>query len=235
MLRDVIGTLPSGEPLTRTRAGGPASAPVLALGVYPAVTATFRWTHDGLTRLLPKSTEATSFAPGSASGRAVDAHLLDPLGLGRDDVAFTDLWPWLLANTRRAQSGRSMADNVAAWEAATGQTTGLEPRPDPDVLVRRVRDDEAQCDRLRAELAGRRLLLTLGLEPAAFVRGVRVADLDPGEVLYAPPERLTVLDQTLDVVHLAHPAWWGREARWSKTHAFWASFVGPGVIASSCP
>ncbi|MCB9681671.1 MAG: hypothetical protein H6733_09390 [Alphaproteobacteria bacterium] len=236
--------LPGGAPLARTEAGGPLDAPVLVLGAYPAATHTAVFDVDGVARTLPTAVEPTSFHPGSASGDAVDAHLLAPLGLSRDHVCFTDLWPWFLANTTRASSGRSMADNVAAWEVATGAPTGIERRPSPATLVSRARTSASNAARLRAVFGARapRLLLTLGTEAAAFVR-TQPYERIAGRVdtlFYAAPARWFVLGVPLDVVHLVHPHLLmphrrtsARHAHWGRRHDAWTAGAGRALIAAT--
>lgn len=86
---------------------------------------------------LPIEVEGTSFEAGSASGSKLDDSYLAPLGLDRSQVFITDLLPYFLANTTPSKgSGRSMADNIRAFEAATGTGTGIETRPSPEDLLR---------------------------------------------------------------------------------------------------
>lgn len=232
------GTLPSGEPLRRTDPAGPTPAAVAILGVYPALTEQRHFTVGDVRMVLPTAVERRSFEAGSASGAKLDDNYLAPLGLTRDDVFITDVMPYYLANTTRSTSGRSMADNVRIYEETTGERTGIVPRPTPAKLVSLASEMPGNLDRLR-DYFGRcqpRLVLTLGTEAAAFIRGMpfaaanRVVD----ELLYGPAERLAFLGIEATVAHLVHPHLFiKRNEKWSRRHHAWCAEAGRRLVADA--
>ena len=230
------GVLPGGLPLCRTDPGGSAPAPIAFLGVYPALTRQRQFQVDGTRMNLPVEVERESFASGSASGAEVDQHYLAPLGLKREDVFIFDLVPYYLANTTvNRSSGRSMADNVRLYEQATGETTGIAARPAGEDFLSIVREMPGNLDRL-ADYIDRcqpRLLLTLGSEPAAFVRGMtfKEARARVDRLFYAPPERVEVSGTAFQVVHLVHPHLFiKRNAKWTGRHADWCRDHGLALV-----
>lgn len=230
------GSLPLGGELVRTDASGPADAAVAILGVYPAATRLGRWEDESQVCNLPVEVERTSFEPASRSGRDLDTRYLAPLGLARCSVRITDLWPYYLSTTVSGDNGRSMADNVKRYEVATGMKTAVEPRPAPDVLLAQARELPGNLDRL-AEVLGHpalRLLLTLGNEAAAFVRGL-TSVRDAQDLLYQPVVELEFLGRTFRVVHLTHPGnLLRRESGWQQRHEVWCSGLGQSLVAQAC-
>ena len=226
------GRLPLAGELIRTDAAGPGDAAVAILGVYPAATKLGRWEYDGHVCQLPVEVERMSFDPNSRSGRDLDVHYLKPLGLGRDSVLVTDLWPYYLATTAVGSNGRSMATNVKRYEAASGVKTAVEPRPAPDALLEQARELPGNLDRL-ADVLGSpalRLLLTLGNESAAFVRGLKSARAAQ-KLLYKPVVELEFLGRTFRVAHLTHPGnLMGEEPGWQEAHDSWCSDIGQSLI-----
>lgn len=232
------GTLPGGAPLRRTDPGGPDSAKVVLLGLYPALTEKQQLTVGGKRMWLPAQVEATTFEPGSASGAEMEEHFLSPLGLTRDTVRMLDVFPYFLANTSRGKSGRSMADNVAAFEKEHGITTGIQARPVPAAMVELARELPGNESRLRHyfQQGPPTLLFTLGAEVAAFVRGCdfRTVEKDVDRVLYAPVETRTVFGTTLQVVHLAHPGLFiKKKQKWVRRHHEWCRNVGRELVEAS--
>lgn len=232
------GTLPGGGLLRRTEPSGDPDARIVILGVYPALTAKRIHPVGGVRMTLPVAVEAVSFDPASASGAEIDDNYLRPLGLTRADVLITDIVPYFLANTTTSKSGRSMANNIRLYEAATGTKTGIEARPTEEAMVRLAREMPGNLDRL-ADIIGRAqpwLVFTLGTEPAAFLRGLTFAEASAqvDELLYAPPVRLDVLGVEADVVHLVHPhLFLKRNAKWTERHRAWCSAHGRELVEAS--
>lgn len=227
----VRGRLPSGEPVHRTEPNGPVDAPIVIVGVYPAARVAGMSVH-GVRMNLPVEVERRSFDTVSASGREIDAQYLAPLGLTRDDVLLLDVMPYFLANVRKSGE-RTMWRNIQEYERLTGEQLGIEPRPTPASLVEQARAMPGNVERIRHYLlaAERRLVLTLGVEAAAFARGESLAETDrrKHEAFYADPVR-GFGDLDLAVVHLSHPgnlmATRPAAARWRERHATWCT--GPG-------
>lgn len=236
----VRGVLPNGAPLRRTDPAGPAPAPVAILGVYPALTEKKLLTVRGLRMWLPTEVERQSFEPSSASGAELNENYLEPLGLTREVVFITDLVPYFYANTDKSTSGRSMADNVRLYEKHIRRKTGVEPRPSSDDLVQLVSTMPGNLDRLRSYMAQcqPQVLLTLGTESTAFVRGYTFKETEArnAELLYSEPEELHFLGVAPKVVHLIHPRHFIR--RTSKNehlrirHSSWCAAAGRELIAS---
>jgi len=234
-LPDRAGVLPGGGVLRRTDPSGPAPATIAILGVYPALTGKRIFTIDGVRMTLPTEVEGLSFEAGSASGAEIDGNYLRPLNLTRRDVFITDMMPYFLANTTRSSSGRSMADNVRLYESSTGMNTGIEARPSPAKLVKLASEMPGNLDRLRDYLGQcePRLLLTLGTEAAAFVRGMTfsAASRQVDELLYGQPVRTSFLGIDAQVVHLVHPHLFiKRNAKWMERHHEWCSTKGRHLV-----
>lgn len=227
------GTLPGGKELRRTDPSGACAAKIAFLGVYPAATHVKPMTVACDMLNLPADVEHESFAPGSESGREFEAHYLAALGVERRDVMVTDMLPYYVANTTRSgKRGRSMAENVRAYDAeadkANGRTTGIAARPRPAALVKLASDMKGNEDRLRQYFGDHAptLLLTLGIEPAAFVRRMTFQDARKlGDALfYGNPVNLTFAGVDLRVVHLVHPHMFiKRIAKWTAKHRQWCA------------
>jgi hypothetical protein len=150
----------------------------------------------------------------------------------------TDLLPYYLANTTGSgKDGRSMADNVEAFERANpAAKTGVERRPEPEALLRHAAALPGNVERL-ADIFGHfepRLLLTLGVEAAAFVRGMTFASASEqvDALLYAEPVRVTAFGRDLQVVHLVHPHLFIKQnEKWMGQHRKWCGERGRGVVA----
>lgn len=238
LLPPTRGTLPGGAPLRRTDPSGNPEAQITIIGVYPAATKVRPVAVSGTRINLPVEVEAVSFDPVSASGAEIDDNYLRPLGLTRADVLITDLVPYFLANTTVSKSGRSMADNIRLFEAATVTKTGIEVRPPGEELLGLAREMPGNLDRL-AEIVGRarpRLVFTLGTETAAFLRGLTFAEASErvDELLYAPPVRCDVFGVATDVIHLVHPhLFLKKNAKWMQRHRAWCSAHGRELVEAS--
>jgi hypothetical protein len=210
------------------------------LGVYPAASRHRTVVVDGEPMMLPAEVERASF-DGSKSGHDIDESYLAPLGLTREDVLFVDLMPYFLANVR-GKKGETMWDNIQRFERSAGVQLGIEPRPAPAELVQRARSMPGNLERLRHYIgaAERRLVLTLGVEAAAFARGESFAETDrrAHETFYADPVRgLGDIDLAVDVVHLSHPGnlmgTRAGSAHWRERHVLWCSGAGRRLAQSA--
>ena len=235
LLPSCVGSLPGGGELRRTEPSGTMPAFVAILGVYPALTDKRIFTVDGVRLTLPTEVEGRSVEVGSASGAKIDDNYLNPLGLTRADVVITDMMPYYLANTTKSSSGRSMADNVAFYEGVTGEKTRIQPRPAPAQLVELATELPGNLDRLRDYLGAcrPRLVLTLGTEAAAFVRGISFHDAKRkvDGLLYADDERRSFLGIDAAVVHLVHPHLFiKRNVKWMNRHRVWCATRGRALV-----
>jgi hypothetical protein len=234
LIPEAKGTLPGGNLLRRTDPSGNCDTGIAFLGAYPAATKVRARTVDGQRINLPAEVERVSFEPRSESGREFESHYLKALGLVRDDVMVTDMLPYYLANTSVSKSGRSMARNVAMWERANHET-GIEKRLPSPQLVEFARGMPGNMDRLRSYFGecSPKLLLTLGTESAAFVRGVSFEEARAmgEELFYARPAKRTFAGLEMQVVHLVHPHMFiKRIKKWTAKHERWCAGEGKAII-----
>ena len=237
------GTLPNGQPVHRTDPSGNPEADIAIMGVYPAAKVKLVSVGEKRKRMnLPVQVERTSFEDGvSASGRDLDDNYLAPLGLTRDQVLLLDLLPYFLANTR-GKRGRTMADNLKRYERLKGEQLGIDARPSPAKTVQMAREMPGNLARL-ADILGRgqpEVLLTLGVEVAAFVRDETVSQVSKvaRELFYQEPVRLDVVGAEVDVVHLAHPGilMAGKSGAWWRArHQAWCTAEGQRLVGGRGP
>lgn len=227
-----LGPLPLGGGLVRTDPGGEPTAPIAILGVYPALTRKARFpTPDGPIN-LPVAVEKTSFETSSSSAREIDNAYLRPLWLSRSDVFLIDMMPYYLANTAKSRAKRrSMWDNIETYERLSGERTAVRPRLEPDALLAEARALPGNMDRLASEMGHhpRRLLLTLGNEAAAFVRGDTVAKHAQPHLL-ADPRTIAFLGRSYRVVHLPHPGVILRSKAWGPRLEAWCRDKGRKLV-----
>jgi hypothetical protein len=196
------GRLPGGGELLRTDPGGSPSARIAILRVHPEETAArvVRVRKESLR--LPVAVEQRSF-DGPISAKELQERVLGPLGLGEDQVYLLDAYPYYLA-ADAVRGERPSWSDIRKWREQSGEADDVQQRPAPTAIPDACRTLPGNVERLTEQLERGRpaLLLTLGAETAAFVRGVTLADGQ--RALYAPAERRTVFGVALEVVHLAH-------------------------------
>ncbi len=230
LLPERLGDMPLGGDLLRTDAAGPATARVAFFGVHPAATEWKHATVDGQAVKLPVAVERTSFDPHSKSGEELFIKYLRPLGLRRQSVLLLDLWPYFLASTRRDSGRKSVAESIRDYEAFTGHKTAVEARPTGNDLLSRIQSAPGNMDRLRSIVGhAPRLVLTLGNEAVAFVRGLERAAAGE-EYLYRDPEDLEIASLSLRAtfVHLAHPS--NGKPALRERHEAWLLAKGPELV-----
>ncbi len=231
-LPEKLGALPFGGDLTRTDPGGPPQSPVAFLGVYPAATRVEKRLMGDEYMNLPLAVERTSFEPGSQSGKYLDEHYLEPLGLDRGQVFLLDMMPYFMANTASSgKDGRSMWDNIRHYQEVTGEQLAVKPRPVPEKLLGECRSMPGNPERL-VEYFGRcrpELLLTLGAEAAAFSKGYGVAKIVP-ELIFAEPVEIHLLGVKTRTVHLVHPGNLMRNQAWREKHEIWCRGSGRELV-----
>jgi hypothetical protein len=220
-LPQVLGPLALNGTLHRTEANGSNDAPVTILGVYPAATKWEIFSQGDIKLKLPVEVEERSFDPQSRSGHDLDKLYLSPLHLGRENCLILDLMPYFFANTAKdSDSGRSMWDNVQQYVGLTGVATVIAPRPAEDELLKLCKSMPGNEARLGHYL-GRpslKLLITLGRESAAYIRGHTRAE-DAQAFLYTDPKHLDVFGRRVRVVHLVHPGNLQRKDTWRKKYS----------------
>jgi hypothetical protein len=185
---------------------------------------------DGATINLPSAVEDGSFE-GSKSASELAERYLDLLGLSRTQIFAIDLYPYFLANTDAGKNGRSMWGNVQRFHAEAHLKTAVEGRKQEDEMVRLCRTLPGNAERLAHHMRRCRpaLVITLGAEVAAYVRGYEAATL-AREHLYGPPIESAALGFPATVVHLAHPGLFLRRRgpgnRWIARHKDWCAAQG---------
>lgn len=239
LLPPVRGALPRGRQLRRTDPGGACPARIAIVGLYPALTR--RAVHrcaDGTRISVPTEVEQRSFQ-GSKSALDLAERYLRPLGLSSEEVFTVDLYPYYLANTAVGTDGRSMWSNVQRFESETGLQTAVEGRPPADAMVRLCRELPGNAERLSYYFRECRpaLVITLGNEVAAYVRGYEVA-ARAQDHLYASPVDSSSFGFPTTVVHCAHPGLFIRRPRasgnpWLEKHAHWCAGEGTALVATA--
>jgi hypothetical protein len=229
------GVLPLGGTLRRTEPSGSCPAPIVVAGLYPAHTKMARYKCiDGATINLPSAVEERSFE-GSKSAMELVGRYLDPLGLSRARVLALDIYPYFLANTHVGKNGRSMWDNVQRFHAEAGVKTAVEGREPEDEMVRLCRTLPGNAERLAHYMRRCRpaLVVTLGNEVAAYVRGYQVA-AQAQHQLYGPPIESAALGFPTTIVHLAHPGLFLRRSAasnaWVARHDDWCAGRGKTLV-----
>lgn len=216
----------------RTNLGGNPEARIALLGVYPTLTAVIRYADGSQRYNLPKEFEEESFLPGSASGAEIAENYFKKLGMKRTDVCIFDMMPYPFANTTCGKNGRSMWTNIERYCQAHDTTSPIRPRPDPDALLYECRSMPGNQERLIEYLnpGTRQILITLGNEFAAYVRGyTRAKDGQPH--LYGQPERIQLFGTNILIVNLAHPGIVMKNSDWRKRHLDWCENTGRALIA----
>ncbi len=225
------GRLPGGGELVRTDPGGASKAHIAILGLSPDETRS-RAVKLGRERLLlPAEVEARSFE-GSASGVELREKVLLPLGLRDDQVCLLHAYPYYLASDL-GRGDRSTWTQIRKWRAQSGETDDVQERPMPSKMAEACRALPGNLDRLADQLkrCQATLLLTIGAETAALVRGFDLSDAQRS--LYAPAETREVFGQNLVVVHLAWPGIFLSPlgAHWRARHEAFCAGEGAALVA----
>lgn len=200
------GPLMWGGFLQRTEPNGDPAAPIAVLGPSPAVIQERQWKDkQGAVRMVPAKVEVNSLQANTDVGREFDQNWLPPLKLSRKQIYAFDLMPYALADI-----------------------------PQPDELLALSRTMPGNDARLAEYLhcSPRRLLITIGNEAAAYVRGY-TRSMDAQQHLYlpqVPDERLKILGGKVCVLHLAHPALLMKDAEWAEMHSLWCKETGAALI-----
>jgi hypothetical protein len=229
--------------LTRTDHNGDLNAPIVMLGIYPAEVDGITWndTQTGTGYHLPTKFEKRSFEPGSYSGQALRQYYIEKLGLTVGQVCMFDLWPYYLASTRiNAKTGHTVWTNIERYHASQGGLSPIIKRPPPQDLLRKISAAPGNKERLLEyfNFKRRRLIITLGNEAAAFVRGIEDCDEAQKHLYGRAATTLSILGHNIPVIHLAHPGSMRankkqgiEETYWGKRHLGWCASTGKSLIA----
>jgi uracil-DNA glycosylase len=217
---------PDGEP--RIKAVGVASEPEIF------------WTGDGAEEIvsaieIPEGAGKLVAAPknlNGPSGRALDEHFLEPLGLSREDAWLCDLVPYSCMNP-----SQGLALKRSYLPAAKGHNLpGFKWGPVPTVLA-----SENRRKQIAGELALARpdVLITLGDLPLKwFARhfGSRAALSTYGEddSSYGRLHPIELDGRKVGLLPLVHPRQAGRlgrhSAHWAGLHGKWTRNVASGLL-----
>ena len=260
----MIGQFPFGEPVTQVAQSDQRPKKVFVLGVYAsAVHALWRgpdsrvrvralavasepcifWRGEGAREIIEAievpaaagSLEPTDQRFNGPSGRALDDHFLQPLGLDRGDAWLADLLPHSCANEgQRAAIAREYSPLVEALGLPPAQVP-----PVPRQLASVARQD-ALFNEIQASSA--QLLVLLGDSPIQhFVQrwnpGVaRLGGFGQDPSTYGRVHPLRIGDRVMDVLPLVHPRQAARLGRssagWHAVHQRWVQETAPRIAAS---
>ena len=257
----VVGTFPFGQPVERVAQADRDPKRVFVLGVYasavharwldtdgePLVSALgvasepcIFWRGEGVEDILSTidvPPEAGRLRPANdcfngPSGRSVDEHFLEPLGLTRQDAWLCDLVPYSCMNERQAGA-------VRRCYAPLVERLGLPPVDWPALPVERT--DAIRREEIAQELreSAAELLVTLGDQPlksfAAKVFGgassLAVYGTDARN--YGVVHDVEIEGRALGLLPLVHPrqaAGLGSHSSfWNDRHQTWVRQVAPAV------
>lgn len=247
-----VGTFPFGQPVQRVAQADRGSKRVFVLGVYASAVHA-RWCdRDGkqLVRALAVASEPYIFWRGEGandlvsaihvppdagclkpadcdlngpSGRSIDEHYLEPLGLRREDAWLCDLVPHSCMN-------RGQEKAIKDLYAPLAERHSLPPVNWPAVPEKLI--DDARSKQILAELseASARVVVTLGDQPLRWFtrkfgseRLLRRYGKDPQN--YGRLHDLEIEGRALRLLPLVHPrqaAGLGRHnPGWRKVHRDW--------------
>jgi hypothetical protein len=164
------------------------------------------------------------------SGDVLENEILQPLGFDPEAIAFTDAVPWYFVKGGKGSQGAAIKKRFAPFAVELGLHPGSLPsRPSQADLVKIVTDTERR-ESLRDEItrAGAPLLITLGSEALAAVRGIAesVAGVQTTIQIdgYGAVGEITVAGRTMAFRPLAHPGLLRQKHNkdpWKKAHLHW--------------
>lgn len=156
------------------------------------------------------------------SGRALDAHYLEPLGVDRSDCWLTDC----LTTYRLSEDGaKAIKGRFTVWSASVGLAEVHLPRhPSEAAIVAETLRDHR--DRILEEFEAVQpdRVITLGNAALRVVKAVLGADqlperLDPAA--YGRPVPVELLGAEVEFLPLAHPGAVRKMAKWRDAHGRW--------------
>jgi uracil-DNA glycosylase len=247
-----VGTFPFGQPIHRVVQEDRSKKRVFVLGVYasavharwvgpdgaPHVKALavhsepgMFWDGAGAEEIIAKISipsiaghlEAAEESFNGATGKAVDAMYLAPLGLAREDVWFCDLVPHSCINERQRKALRRKYDPIA-------DALGLPPYDWPELPF--YLTNEQRCEEILGELveSGADTIITLGDQPLkhfTLYHGSEesLASFAAAGMEYGRAQPLRIGGRELRLLPLVHPKVAARlgaySAEWAARHAEW--------------
>jgi uracil-DNA glycosylase len=249
-MSESIGSFPSGQSIRKVTQTDRTPKRVFVLGVYAsAVHARWIgqdgktriaalavasepeifWTGEGSEQLIatitPPNTIGTLKSAGQnlngPSGRALDKHILEPLGLTRKDAWLCDLVPHSCMNPGQEAALKREGLPVPDW-----------PRV-PECLADAARRSEIMTELTTSEA---QILITLGDLPLFwFARHLgskpRLSNYGADISHYGQAHTLSLPDRTITLIPLAHPRQIARlgahSAHWASLHASWQAAPPP--------
>jgi len=255
-----IGTFPFGQPIKKVEQKDRAPKRVFVLGVYasavharwvgpdgePRIRAVgvasepeIFWTGEGADQIIdaieiPEGAGKLVAAPknlNGPSGRALDEHFLEPLGLSREDAWLCDLVPFSCMNDSQAEALRVSYDSVAQdWGLPCFRWSPL-----PKVLASEERRTQILNEINEAQPE---IIITLGDLPLKwFTRfwGAKASLGSYGRTVdaYGRVHPIDMDGQEIGLLPLVHPRQaaklGGHSADWTDTHLVWAKNRGHGL------
>jgi uracil-DNA glycosylase len=256
-----IGTFPFGQPIKKVEQKDRTPKRVFVLGVYAsAVHARWIgpdgkqlinavgvasepeifWIGEGADKIvdaieIPEGAGKLVAAPknlNGPSGRALDEHFLEPLGLSPEDVWLCDLVPYSCMNGSQAEALRGSYGSVA-------QEWGLPSfRWDP---LPKVLADEKRRAQILEEIneAQPEILITLGDLPLkwfsrhygskASLGGYGQSAEDYGRI-----HQIDICGRGIGLLPLVHPRQaaklGGHSVDWSESHSIWTSDIASSLL-----
>jgi hypothetical protein len=248
----IVGTFPFGQPIHTVTQQDRTKKRVFVLGVYAsAVHARWMgpdglphakslavhsepemfWNGEGAKEIIAKipipaaagHLEAAEERFNGATGKAIDALYLTPLGLARDEVWFCDLVPHSCINERQRKALRRKYDPIA-------EALGLPQYDWPELPF--YLTDEKRCEAILGELveSGADTIVTLGDQPLkhfTLYHGSEegLASYHTGGMGYGRLHPIRIDGRELQLLPLVHPRQAARlgeySPEWAELHEEW--------------
>ncbi len=259
---DELGTFPFGEPVRRVEQSDRSRKHVFVLGVYAssvharwvgadgkqvvgalavASEPAIFWKGDGAAAIIDRIEvpEAVGRLQPAArnlngpSGRALDTHYLDPLGVGRANSWLCDLVPYAGRNPKQAAAIERAYEPLRERHRLPPAT--FEPPP------KRFADDARRAEVL-AELIESKaeVVVLLGDQPLRwFLRAYvpqrsKLSDFGSGKAEYGSLHDVDLAGHRVRILPVAHPRQAGalgaHSGAWRSAHEHWVSEVAPDLI-----
>jgi hypothetical protein len=256
-----IGTFPFGQPIKKVEQKDRTQKRVFVLGVYasavhakwvgpdgePRIRAVgvasepeIFWTGEGAEEIvsaieIPEGAGKLVAAPknlNGPSGRTLDEHYLEPLGLSREDAWLCDLLPYSCMNDSQAEALRGSYDSVA-------QNWGLPDfrwDPLPKVLANEVRRGQILGEIKEAEPE---ILITLGDLPLKWFTRIFGSKESLGGYgraggAYGRVHKIEIDGRSIGLLPLVHPRQaarlGGHSATWSDLHSGWLEDIASSLL-----
>ncbi len=253
-----IGSFPSGQPIREVTQTDRSPKRVFVLGVYASAVHA-RWIgQDGKTRIAALAVASepeifwtgegserliTTIAPpnnigtlrsagrnlNGPSGRALDEHILAPLGVTREDAWLCDLVPHSCMNPGQEAALKREGLPVPDWPRVPVCLADEARRSE---ILNELKTSEAEALVTLGDLPLLWFARHFGSKPSLSGYGA-----DTGH--YGQAHTLRLADRTISLIPLAHPRQVARlgahSARWASVHASWQAAPRPHLPGLHAP